>query len=95
MLLKPTLKKYLCGYDNNYLLLYTIEYTLKVCKWMMNSINKNFRFEVPYEDLLSNPDKCKNFLNYTESKNTLVRNNMRSIYTPKIQFIEFNAIYHL
>ena len=93
MLLKSTLNKYLSDYDNNYLVLYQISYELNDSKWLMNSIKKNLHFQNPYNDMLSK--KCENFSNYSQAKETLIRSNMKGVYCPSVQYIEFSSIYHL
>ena len=90
---KNLIKRYLADYDNNYLILYQISFELKDCKWLMNSIKKNPNFKSPYDDLLSGFDKFKSFKGYSESKDALTSSNMKSIYCPNVEFIEFSGEY--
>lgn len=90
---KNLIKRYLADYDNNYLILYQISFELKDCKWLMNSIKKNPSFKSPYDDLLSGFDKVKSFKGYKEFKDALTSSNMKSIYCPNVEFIEFSGEY--
>lgn len=90
---KNLIKRYLVDYDNNYLILYQLSFELKDSKWLLNSIKKNPTFKCPYDDLLSDFDKVKRFRGYEESKYALISSNMKSIYCPNKEFIEFSSEY--
>lgn len=91
---KNLIKRYLADYDNNYLILYQISFELKDCKWLMNSIKKNPAFKCPYDGLLSGFNNVKSFKGYKESQDVLISSNMKSIYCPNVEFIEFSSEYH-
>lgn len=90
---KNLIKRYLIDYDNNYLILYQIAFELKDCKWLMNSIKKNPSFKLPYDDFLINFNKIESFIGYDDLKDTLISSNMKSIYCPSVEFIEFKREY--